>query len=531
MDQTVASRPNSDTSLVAGQGVGKFGLWPILLLLVFAALIFAEHYYTRVEPLSRDEATYAVAANEMRHGRSLYVGVFDQKPPAVYLTYLVAEALTGYNRGTIFGLALFAAWATLIGVYFAGKALAGRPAFGLWAAGFWTLLCCDLTLQANQPNTEVFMNAALIWAFVLLTRSRQSVMGVAAAAGTGLLLAWATLYKPVTIADAGCLLGIYVLLPPGGAPHRRLALGRAVIAAGVIGAVWAGIVLFFAAEGHLHAFYDAMVVYNRAYAGSLQANLREALHPGMIVPRFLRFCLPFALLAVAGLVAGLRSSRASQWLLLVAYAFGTFVSISLPGRFYPHYYQLWIPLIAIGPAWALAALAETRLASKKWVVPALGGLATILLLRHELPFYRLTPDQWTERKYAREYFAPAVQVAHEINTLLRPGESFYDASVEPELYLETERRPPTGIFYSEPTTGGPFIQPFTQRVLGDLARTRPELIIRRNGIPINPAIFAWIQVHYRPMPGSQKYPPFEFWMRRGGQLEARRITNDALTQK
>jgi hypothetical protein len=36
---------------------------------------------------------------------------------------------------------------------------------GLWAVAFWTVAAGDLALQANQPNTEVFLTACLIWAF------------------------------------------------------------------------------------------------------------------------------------------------------------------------------------------------------------------------------------------------------------------------------------------------------------------------------------------------------------------------------
>jgi len=74
----------------------------------------------------------------------------------------------------------------------------------LWGAVFWTLVCGDVWLQANQPNAEVFINACVVWAFALLVRAggRPRLWRALAIGG---LFALASLYKPIAIAPAALL--------------------------------------------------------------------------------------------------------------------------------------------------------------------------------------------------------------------------------------------------------------------------------------------------------------------------------------
>ena len=58
----------------------------------------------------------------------------------------------------------------LLGVYHCARLLTNVQG-GLVAAVTWTLVCADLFTQANQPNSEVFINAALVWAFAFVLRS------------------------------------------------------------------------------------------------------------------------------------------------------------------------------------------------------------------------------------------------------------------------------------------------------------------------------------------------------------------------
>jgi hypothetical protein len=319
-------------------------------LACLAGVIVAERRHTYAEPLERDLTTYAVIGHELLAGRELYSDVWDHKPPAVHVSYASAEALAGYGRDAVFLLNVVFAVGTLLGVYAAGAAVGGR-AGGLTAAGVWTILCGDLPLQANQPNTEVFLNTFLSWGFALLARTGPGwPFGYRRALAVGALFAAASLYKHVAVAPAALLAAAHVAYPPHGSGRRRaLADAGLMAAAGAI--AWAAVLGYFRLTGQLDAFLDAVFRYNRYYAGNPFTNLGSVLHPGDWFPLTARAAQPLAGLVCIGTVFGLLIGPDRSWLLLTAWALGTQLAVALPARPLPHYPQLWLPVLAVASGW------------------------------------------------------------------------------------------------------------------------------------------------------------------------------------
>src|SRR5206468_2440641 len=153
------------------------------------------------------------------------------KPPAIYVTYAAAELLSGYGRDSIFLINIAAGVATLLGCYFAGSAGKGGPAGGIFAAVAWLIVSGDLPLQANQPNTELFLNAFLTTAFAIMVRRQNGAIGPRVAFLVGGLFAIASLYKQVVVTDAALLAIVYVASAQTG--KRSAAIKHIGIIAGV----------------------------------------------------------------------------------------------------------------------------------------------------------------------------------------------------------------------------------------------------------------------------------------------------------
>src|SRR2546422_5463525 len=208
----------------------------ILTLVALAALIAVARLNTYHEPLERDITGAAVIGHELLAGRALYADMWDHKPPALHATHAAAILMAGYGPSAIYLLTVVAAITSLLGVYAAATVVGGRVA-GLWGAAFWTFVSGDLWLQANQPNTEVFINACVVWAFALLLRTtRPSLLRMVM---VGALFAWGSLYKPVIVAPAALLAGAHLAAPPWGHTRRR-ALGDVgmIAAGGAPGGAW-----------------------------------------------------------------------------------------------------------------------------------------------------------------------------------------------------------------------------------------------------------------------------------------------------
>lgn len=493
-------------------GTRYLRLLPPLVLLGLCILIIVARLHTYDEPLERDITTYAVIAHEMAQGRDLYSDLWDHKPPAVHATYLMAEMLVGYGETAICLLGVSAAIITLFGVYIAGRIYDGRKSTGLWAASFWALTASDMQLQANQPNVEVFLNACLIWAFVallkLLFEQRWYHMTLAA----GMMLALASLYKPVVvfvaIAFGAALFGIRSLAQQRGYITALVQVG--VLAATGL-ASWFAVGTYFHLRGNFEDFYNAVITYNRFYSGDMLDNFATGLHVSRLMPEFLYFALPLVAMLIVGLGFGWRGRRAF-WLLLLAYMVGVQLATAAPGFFYPHYYQLWLPVLTVGAAWGISALNDIVMERYRFSGSLAAALIVILLAYHAGGQYRLTPDQWSQAKYGN-VFVSTKKVADKIAGVLEDGESFYEWGAETGLYFYSGISPPTGVFYHYPLLSRwPQVGKLSDKVIRQLEHQRPALIILNRAILPRPEntqqiivgghpVLNWIGKNYRLLPG------------------------------
>src|SRR5947209_2378377 len=222
----------------------------LLFLLGLSCFIALARFHTYDEPLEHDITATAVIANEMRAGRPYYSDVWENKPPALYIAHIAGQYLFGYGRGYLYALNVSLAVISLFGVYVAASSLGMGRTAGLWAAVFWTLISGDLDLQANQPNTEAFLNAPLIWAFALFlslqraeTARKYSYLQALAIGG---LLALASFYKPQS-ALYGLFFGIaHIAFAPAHTPTaRKRAITEVAIVASVGVVAWIAFFAYF----------------------------------------------------------------------------------------------------------------------------------------------------------------------------------------------------------------------------------------------------------------------------------------------
>jgi hypothetical protein len=507
-----------------------------VVLGLLALLVALTRLRTRNEPFERDITTYAVIGHEMLRGRDLYSDLWDIKPPGVYVAYAAAEVVAGSGSKAVLLVNIAAALLSLFGVFAAASA-GLRSAGGLWAAAAFAILSGNLALQANQPNAEVFINACLVWLLALLLRARGP-LGFRGAALAGGLLFLGTIFKPY-VAVAGLLLAAHVLAPPPGT-LRKTALREAALAGGVLLSGWLVVVAYFQATSRSLDLYEVLVVYGRYYARDPAGNIVRGFVAGTTSLLPLGGVLTAAVL---GLVLR-RPPRARAWLLLIAWALAVHVMIALPGKPFPHYLQLWLPVLAVAFGQLTGEIAS-RVRDPR-VGPRLESVLAALvvggLLVAHLPSYTLSPNEWSRRKYG-EVFVLVRALGSDLATLLRKEESFFQFGVESGLYFYAHQSPPTGPLIAKHYLEGPLAEKLQRRILRDLERRPPELVVlsrefldraRESGSP--QPVLEWIQARYRwpaiVPPDSRVFPnlfaavgdrpsPFLFLVRSGGPLEAR----------
>ena len=488
--------------------------------------------HTYNEPFERDITSHAVIGHEILAGRQLYSDLWDSKPPAIFVTYAIADALVGYGPASVYFLGVMAAVITLFGVYWAGSAYGAR-AGGLWAAAFWTFICSDMWLWANQPNIEVFLNACLIWAFALIIRANTQKLEPWRWLVIGGLFALATLYKPQAIIFAAFLAGFHILLPSRNGGGRKLAFLQICIVAVVGAAVWAAVSAYFALMDRFAIFYETLFEYSRWYAKSRGGNFIENILEGFsrkrFFPAYMKSTPVLAIFAAVGIIFGLWKSPRRNWLLMLAFVLAAQIAIALPGRFYGHYYQLWLGPLVIGSGWAITTLGPKGRLGPTLLRNMAGAVGLIILLCSVMPQYKFSADEWSARKINPQ-FVISRRVVMEVDKMLERGETLYVWGQNPEFYFWAKRKPPTGLIWSTDLMDNPLAEKHTARALEDLKRELPEIFvvnILQFKVPPNHPVIEWAIKSYIPLPGNPNRgllygrPFFHILIRRDGKLAAR----------
>jgi hypothetical protein len=503
----------------AGRGAvsGRAGVIAVALCAVAIVGLRARTYD---EAQDRDLAAYMTVADGMLHGKTLYQQVWDHKPPAIHLTYAASSALFGPSQLALWMMGVTAALVTLVACYRAGAARGGTIG-GVAAAGVWALASGDLLLQANQPNAEVFMNAALAWAFVLLAAPapRSLVRWVA----IGALYLWASLYKPVIVAIAGLVIAADVLNVILAAPAtdplpRRLwrALQGPLVCGATAGLGWALVFAYFAGVGRFAEFQEAVFAYNRDYAGSMVQNLMASLVPnGSVIWTAAPY---FPLLVVTGAGAAWIAIRKAgdDGRLLLAYLAGAWIAVALPGRLFPHYYQLLLPPLAIGAGWLVVRALAAR------ATPGLVAIAAALTLALTARVYQslVTVDEAPRLKFGGYGYdlLETQRMGPWITAHLPAGGVLYHWGPEPGVYFFAGQRTPVPWVYNMPLTDKtPRAERYSAALLAQLQAQPPDLVVasRRELRVVDHPVETWLEQRYRAVDGPAGVDRFVFLVPKG----------------
>jgi hypothetical protein len=287
------------------------------------------------------------------------------------------------------------------------------------------------------------------------------------------------------------------------------------------------VIAYFAATGRALELVQAVFGSNQCFTGSMAEGLTAGFTPSALVPRRLWCTLPLVVLAIVGAVWSTRAGRghvASTWL---AYAIGTAVAVALPGRFFPHYYQLWLPVYCIGAGIGFHAVAQIVGGSRarRWR-DVLGALTIGVLLVIELPSYAQRAEAWSLAKYGPA-FVEVKRFAPEVAQLLAADETLFEWGDETGFYYYTRRAPPARFLYlCIAVVPSPQREQHEAALLADLRRSNPELLIMNARYVVYPdssslPVTQWMSEHYYRIDNFPRPSPFALFLRAGGPLEQR----------
>jgi 4-amino-4-deoxy-L-arabinose transferase-like glycosyltransferase len=423
-------------------------VWVFPLLVMFSFLLRIPSFYS--SSIDWDESLYLLMARGLLKGESLYLSVWDHKPPGIYLIFAASELLFGQSvLAPRIAASLFVALSSYL-LYRFGRDLLANHAVGLAAALLYAAY--SVSNVGLAANTELFFTPFVILGFTLILlrgglMDRGEIPGRGRLLAAGVCMGIALQIKYVTVFDLLGLLALVLVLArrEGSGPWRA----RAVLACGwvVVGSALLSLlpVLYFWNTGHLsdyvYANFTANAIHSRDSSFSLAALLR--LMAGQVKTNLLPWC---AVLLAPFFVSVYRKSHPrclrdlgvlAAWL-----AFG-FVGVVFTRRINLHNFLQILPelcligaYVGIGSVWL-----ETSLEKGKRRVLVL----LILMMGVFRPVYdsaraSLGPA-WGEA--GEETKDASRLVASYLAGRIEPGASLYVVDCDPILYMLTGASHPT----------------------------------------------------------------------------------------
>jgi 4-amino-4-deoxy-L-arabinose transferase-like glycosyltransferase len=404
------------------------------------------------EVLPIDLTTYGYIAHEMLGGVELYTNLWDHKPPGVFLAFMAAELLLGYSPSAVVCLGLLFSIISLIFLFLFLRKLAGFKT-AIVGAIFWTLIQNSVYLEANLPNVELFLNAftlVALWAFARFYDDESKLWPLFLC---GAAFAVASLFKMVAVFPLIALC-VYLLCAVSldGVRAKRAKIMKSLFALLVPGALlWVLVFAYFMAVGRFGAFFDSVFLYNSRYSGGLFANIYKMIvSPNLLFHPSLKEVWILVLLSLAWLGFSRKFYGRLGRSLFIFLSVGLLIEIASPGKYYFHYYQLLMPMLAILPAFFFRDLfcsttfGDSQL--RRLVPSALLIFTFIFLAYYQFGYISRGPEANSIKKYDSE-FIDVRDAALYIKGITAPCETIYSWGEETGFYYYSQRSAASGIFF------------------------------------------------------------------------------------
>jgi hypothetical protein len=440
------------------------------LFLALACVLLAVRLPSLVQPMGADQGLYAYVGERILDGGLPYRDAWDQKPPAIHLTYAVMRGLWPHPSAVPAADLLMAAVAAMLLWRFGASVVS--PAVGQWAALLFLLLSnpsfARLGGVSVRAQCETFIAAAVTGAFLLLAGSRdRPATWRFAAAGALFGLVFAFKYNAVVYAAAG-VFALFLWKRVSVRALVALCIGFLVPIAAFI--VWFAGGAWFAGGGALRDAYEATIAYNLRYSGETYAG------PVHAATYLLTFPVRHARVDALWLIGGggcavllVAARHARERLTVVAWVAAACLSIAINGsRDLPQYFVQAGPPLALAGAWA-GSLLWTR----RRMINAAAILVVAVAVWRVNDFPKLVANTWHDGRYAagrttldehlarygdratRKYSALAMaQLAAFLREHSNPRDRVYVFGFSCAAYVEADRVSASRFFWSRPVIAG-----------------------------------------------------------------------------
>ena len=231
---------------------------------------------------------------------------------------------------------------------------------------------------------------------------------------------------------------------------KRYAKRRAetAVAMGIVGIIWSCVIACFSMSGRVGAFIDVLFRKNLDYAGNIRWNFLRVAQPFVLKAIFVRWGIAPAALIGGWLICLMWRKMwprfSGGWMILMFAAIGAWLTIASPGRFFPHYYQLAMPIVCLAVGGAASGLLDPKFGINRDMAIGMIGLMFAISIVREGAYYLLPVEEWTRRKNVGA-FAEQYAMADRLKAMLEADERFWNFGSDTALYFGTGQSPICGV--------------------------------------------------------------------------------------
>ncbi len=457
---------------------------PFWYLLGILVVFFILRLPSLIEPYwYGDEGIYQTIGMALRNGQILYSGIWDNKPPLLYLGY----ALFNGDQFSMRLLSLIFGLSSVVVFFKLAQNLLSKLKPTFVATGVFAFFFATPFLEGNIANAENFMLLPIITAGLIIYKtSQRSIISNKLLLTAGLLLGLSFLTKIVAIFD---LLAFLVFIVITNLPEKfpknfevksvissQLSLVKFIIIGFTIPI---GItIIYFIAQNSFLDFFDSVFFSNIFYVG---------LENNFIIPQGL---LILKLILLAGFIFFIfsRRSKISKNLIFIFLWFAfSFYNAYFSGRPYTHYALLLLPSFSL-----LTGFLFLRTSQKIKTHLLLLIVISIFFLDKTFNFNYKKPFLYYENNFSyitgqknideyRTFFDPRTPtdyyVASYIKKETEKNDDIFIWGDSPQIYAISEKIPPGRytVAYHIKKTDGAYKE--TQEIL---IEKQPKLIISLN---------------------------------------------------
>lgn len=467
--------------------------------------IFVSAWHSFNEPLERDITSYAYIAHSMLSGDDLYTDLWDHKPPGIHLAFAMAELVWGYDQVGIVMLWVVVTMASMFFIFLILNSISNLTT-GLLGVALWALSANSLHLQANQINTEAFLNLfslIAIWSVIQYELHRNTKSLHIAGWAIGL----ATMFKPIAIFVLFAII-IYRGFNYYHCSHNykiKSFLRESAILVYPMIVLWVSLFSYALMLNRFGEYWNILINYNSQYSGNTLVNIWLFFNsPNYLFNNSLTGIWVLVMPTCAWLFLGSRSKMTKMpHSFIVIITFGILFETASAGKTHPHYYQTYLPLATICTSLMTMYLIREIKTTVVWrwiSGTSLGVVCFTMLVFHQYSFFKLTPDEISVAKYGTQYIE-----SKNLGLLLlettNPEDLIYYWGSESGVYYYSKLKSASGVFYNLPMRSRVKINDdeLMKRLLNDLQNTPPALFIwnMRDGDPENHQLSDFLGTKYQ----------------------------------